>query len=277
MLIANLSSQGDRAADINAPDERMSIASARLPFEDVTLIESDLLTPDEADILRPRVFDAIASGSYEVASTVPWRNLRDWPTIIKVHDAYTLTVDDEPLLGAARGALLIVRDPRAVAPSFANHMNCSIDRAIDYMASETTTFGVLPGRQSLQMRQKLLSWHAHARSWLDQKEVPVHLVRYEDLKRDTTTVFRDAMHFAGRPISQADAERAARLADFTQLQGQERAKGFSEWPSRRGFHSFFRRGETDAWRSELSEAQILRIEADHGEMMQRLGYSLTQG
>jgi hypothetical protein len=279
MLISNLATRGERAADINDPDERMSIASARLPFEDVTLIESDLLTPDEADILRPRVFEAMASGSYEIASTLPWRNRRDWPTILKVHDAYTLTPEGEPLLGAARGAILIVRDPRGVAPSFANHMDCPLDRAIELMASEATSFGVLPGRQSLQMRQQLLSWHAHARSWLDQRDVPVHLVRYEDLKRDTATVFREAMHFAGRVISQDEAERAARLADFSRLQAQEQARGFAEWPSRRGFHSFFRRGEAEAWRSELSEAQIARIEADHAGMMQRLGYPLgaTQG
>jgi hypothetical protein len=273
MLISNLATQGERAADINDPDERMSIASARLPFEDVTLIESDLLTPDEADILRPRVFEAIASGAYEVPSTLPWRNRRDWPTILKVHDAYTLTPEGEPLLRAAQGAILVVRDPRAVAPSFANHMHCTVDRAIELMAAEDTAFGVLVGRQSLQMRQKLLSWHGHARSWLDQEEVPVHLVRYEDLKRDTARVFRDAMHFAGRNISQGEAERAARLADFAQLQAQERAKGFAEWPSRRGFHSFFRRGEAEGWRSELSPGQIQRIERQHAEMMARLGYT----
>jgi aryl sulfotransferase len=274
MLISNLLTQGDRAADINDPDERMSIASARLPFEDVTLVESDLLTPDEADILRPRVFEAIASGGYEVPSTLPWRNRRDWPTILKVHDAYTLTPDGEPLLRAAQGAILVVRDPRAVAPSFANHMHCSLDRAIELMALEDTTFGVLAGKQSLQMRQKLLSWHAHARSWLDQTDVPVHLVRYEDLKRDTARVFHDAMHFAGRRVSLDEAARATRLADFAQLQAQERAKGFAEWPSRRGFHNFFRRGEADAWRSELSPEQIMCIQRQHAEMMERLGYSL---
>ncbi|MEJ1968576.1 MAG: sulfotransferase domain-containing protein [Rhizomicrobium sp.] len=142
------------------------------------------------------------------------------------------------------------------------------------MASEDTTFGLLAGRQSLQMRQKLLSWHAHARTWLNQKDIPVHLVRYEDLKRDTPRVFRDAMHFAGRRIAPADAERAARLADFPQLQAQERAEGFAEWPSRRGLHNFFRRGEADGWRNELSSEQIMCIQRQHGAMMERLGYAL---
>ncbi|MEJ1968577.1 MAG: hypothetical protein WDN03_08105 [Rhizomicrobium sp.] len=56
MLISNLLTQGDRAADINDPDERMSIASARLPFEDVTLVESDLLTSDEGGHSAPARF-----------------------------------------------------------------------------------------------------------------------------------------------------------------------------------------------------------------------------
>ncbi len=82
------------------------------------------------------------------------------------------------------------------------------------------------------------------------------------------------MHFAGRRISLADAERAARLADFAQLQAQERAKGFAEWPSRRGLHNFFRRGEADAWHSELTPEQIQRIQLQHADMMERLGYTL---
>ena len=43
---------------------------------------------------------------------------------VKVHDAYTLTPKGEPLLAGRRGAdgaIVIVRDPRDVAPSLANH------------------------------------------------------------------------------------------------------------------------------------------------------------
>lgn len=274
MLVANLSTKGETAADINEPDERISISGNRLSFDDITLIDSEMLTDDEADILRPRVFEALAKGDYANPATRPWENRPDWPALIKVHDAYTLTPEGEPLLAAARGAILLVRDPRAVAPSFAHHMGCSIDWAIDLMASEQTSFGALAGRPSLQIRQRLLSWHGHAASWLEQADIPIHLVRYEDLKADTAAVFLDAMHFAGRRITLEEARRAARLADFARLRAQEQANGFREWPGRRGFHIFFRRGETEGWRQELSAAQIARIQADHGPMMRRLGYSL---
>ena len=49
----------------------------------------------------------------------------------------TLTPKGEPLLAGRRGAdaaILIVRDPRAVAPlAFANHNGSSIDKAIAFM------------------------------------------------------------------------------------------------------------------------------------------------
>ena len=47
----------------------------------------------------------------------------------KVHDAYTFTPAGEPLLAGARGAqgaIVIVRDPRDVAPSLANHMSAPV-------------------------------------------------------------------------------------------------------------------------------------------------------
>ena len=55
---------------------------------------------------------------------------------VKVHDAYTLTPKGEPLLAGARGAdgaIVIVRDPRDVAPSFANHSSTTIDDAVAFM------------------------------------------------------------------------------------------------------------------------------------------------
>ena len=68
-----------------------------------------------------------------------------------------------------------------------------------------------------------------------------------------------------------DIARAVAYADFDELRRQEEDKGFSETPRPPG-GLFFRRGETGAWRDELSTEQVARIEAAHGPMMRRLGY-----
>jgi len=69
--------------------------------------------------------------------------------------------------------------------------------------------------------------------------------------------------------------RAVAFADFAQLRQQEHDKGFREAPRPYGGGSFFRRGKTGAWRDELTAEQVARVEADHAEMMRRLGYELA--
>jgi aryl sulfotransferase len=276
MLVANLSAKGDLPVDINDLPERGGIASARGPFDHLLLIDSGLLTHDEVDCLRPRVYEELARGAQDDEYDAP----QDLPRtrFVKVHDAYTLTPKGEPLLAGARGAdgaIVIVRDPRDVAPSLANHNGGGIDDAIAFMNDPDAGFCVRTRRQHHQLRQKLPGWSEHVASWLEQTDIPVHLIRYEGMQADTVGALRRALDFAGRAASEEEISRAVAFADFTQLQAQEREKGFREAPRPQAGGHFFRRGEVGAWRQELSAAQIARIESEHAPMMRRLGYALS--
>jgi len=157
MLIANLSAT-DVLADINDLPERGGIASARWPFDFLTPIDSGLLTQDECDSLRPRVYEKLARGAPDDEYDVP----DDAPPVrfVKVHDAYTLNAKGEPLLAGAHGAagaVVIVRDPRDVAPSLANHKGIDIDHAIDFMRDARAGLCTAPDRQPNQLRQCWLS------------------------------------------------------------------------------------------------------------------------
>ena len=152
---------------------------------------------------------------------------------VKVHDAYTLTPKGEPLLAGRRGAdaaIVIVRDPRDVAPSLANHNRSSIDKAIAFINDKDAAFCGRTNRQPNQLRQRLPGWSTHVGSWLDQTDIPVHLVRYEDLTADSAGTFARALAFAGRPAAAEQIARAIEFAAFAQLQAQEREKGFREAP-----------------------------------------------
>ncbi|HVZ52479.1 MAG TPA: sulfotransferase domain-containing protein [Pseudolabrys sp.] len=274
MLVANLSAKGEGPVDINDLPERGGIASARAPFDYLLLIESGLLTHDETDALRPRVYEELARGAADDEYDKP----EDAPPVrfVKTHDAYTSTSKGEPLLAGRRGAdgaILIVRDPRDVAPSFANHNGGSIDEAIQFMNSPEAAFCAKPGRQHNQLRQQLPGWSGYTATWLEQKDIPIHLVRYEDMQADTAGVLARALAFAGRPASDEEIRRAVAFADFARLQEQEKAKGFREAPYGRGREmSFFRRGQSGAWRDELTMEQVLLLENEHAPMMRRLGY-----
>lgn len=275
ILIGALSLKEGAALDINRLPKNGGIASGRPPFDQSTLIDSGLLTHDEIDALRPYVYEDLV-GKQRPVTPNGTGNSRQ-VTFAKVHDAYTLTSLGEPLLGGRRGAkaaLLIVRDPRDVAPSLANHNRSTIDEAIDYMNDPSVALCGRVDRRYDQFRQKLTSWHGHSASWLDQGDIPVHVVRYEDMKRDTVGTILAAMDFVGWKVTKGAAERAVALARFDNLQAQENSAGFSEWRDRTG-RRFFRRGEAGAWRDTLTPEQVQRLEAAHAPMMTRLGYALS--
>jgi hypothetical protein len=167
------------------------------------------------------------------------------------------------------GAIVIVRDPRDIAPSLAAYNRHTIDDAIEFMGDPD----VLPAVENCPLRPKLRRWNHHVASWLEQKDIPVHLVRYEDLVTDPFTSFRRALRFSGATVGDDIIRRAIAFSDFKQLRAQEIAKGFrGALPS---MEPFFRRGIAGGWRDELTAAQTARIEVNHGAMMQRLGYTLS--
>ena len=193
---------------------------------------------------------------------------------VKVHDAYTLTREGEPLLGrhVARAAVYLVRDPRDVAISLAYHNSTTIDEAITYM--NAADGALCRSRKGLppQLRQKLTGWSGHVTSWLDQTDVPVHLVRYENLRADPVGVFNAALEGAGRSVTLDAITRAVSHADFSELQRQESEKGFGERMSYTA--PFFRAGRVSGWRRVLTAEQITAIEHCHAVVMARLGYAL---
>ena len=274
MLIGCLSWPEGKPLDINTALSHGGLASDRMAFDNVLMIDSGLLTLDEIDCLRPRLYEELRRmDEFDDEPGAPPA------AFVKVHDAYTQSPLGEPLLagaGGARGAILMVRDPRDIAASLANHARSSIDEAIDFMNDEKSAFCRVTDRQPVQLRQQLSGWSRHYASWIGQRDIPVHLLRYEDLKRDTAGTLRAAMGFAGWAVAQGAAERAAALADFARLQSAERKTGFVEWRTHEASgRLFFRRGEAGAWTDELTPQQAARIEASHGPTMERLGYRLT--
>ena len=274
MLIANLSAT-DAPADINDLPERGGIASARGPFDYLTLIDSGLLTHDEIDGLRPRVYEELARGAEDDEYDEP----DDAPPVrfVKTHDAYTLT----PTAGRcwrARAAPMARSSSCAIRATWRRRSPITaaspIDEAIACMADAEGAFCGKRGRQHRQLRQQLLGWSGHVASWLDQTDIPVLLVRYEDMQADAAGQLRRVLAFAGASGRRGRHRARGRLLrDFEQLRGQERDKGFREAPRPHQGGDFFRRGEAGAWRDELTAEQVARIEADHAPMMARLGYA----
>lgn len=274
LLLANLAAE--EARGINTIGTGDGIASSRQRFDDTCLIASGLLTHEECDAMRPSLYRHLAErgGRRTAAEQGADDPLGAWQWI-KTHDAWTCTTGGEPLLGdgaIARAAVLIVRDPRDVVASLANHNGQTLEEAAAMMADSDSAFAGRSDRQPLQLRQRLLGWSGYYRSWIEQDAVPVHVLRYEDLQAGAADALGGVLAGLGIAVEAARLERAAHWSAFERVQAQEAESGFQEAPVKLGTGRFFRSGRSGGWREELSESLRLRIERDHAAMMARFGY-----
>jgi aryl sulfotransferase len=247
-----------RPADINAIAFVGMNADGRFPFDDALGIDSVGLSLEQETNLRPR--------AYEI-----WAAEVDRPLYCKTHDAYHLTPAGEPLFptAATRGAVYVVRDPRAVVVSAAHFTAQSIETTIATLDNPAAVSSGSTTRLSHHLRQRLLRWSDHVESWLSAP-FPVHLLRYEDMLADPHATVVAVAGFLGLSSDPETIALAVESTSFARLQAQERAAGFIEKPRRAA--TFFREGKADGWRDVLTPEQVGRIVASHGAMMRRLGY-----
>jgi len=168
---------------------------------------------------------------------------------------------------ATRAVIYILRDPRDVALSAADHYGVPVAETIKTMNKESTIGNATPGHVVHEVHS---SWSIHVKSWTEHRQGKLHVVRYEDLLADPYGEFGKIARKLGITTEEARIRRAVGHASFDTLQGMERDRGFDE----RSEYSekFFRSGRSGGWKEALTPGQAKRIERDHGEQMKRFGY-----
>jgi len=259
MMLANYFSETDEPHDINKPGVTNGIASSRVRFDEFLGVSSADLTPSEVRMLQPEVYRQMAMRLRQ----------RAW---LKVHDAQ-LRLDDGGFLfppEVSASVVYLIRHPLDVAVSLAFHDGHEdMARSVAMLCNSEA---YLSGAKSLQLPQWLGSWSEHVQSWVDQREIPVLVVRYEDMLAAPGTALRRVLAFA-RPdlvIDRARIDQAVAHAAFDALQAAESAKPFRETPQKA--KRFFRSGKAGEWRDHLSTAQVKLMIDCHGAMMERFAY-----
>jgi aryl sulfotransferase len=191
----------------------------------------------------------------------------------KTHDAYLPDVDGYPTSWQPRGALVIhvVRDPRDVAVSWAHHAGCTHAEAVAFLAAGDSAMG----EGLSEGAARLGSWSSHTMSWLEQRDMPMLTLRYEDLNETPVATVCSIAAFIGHHITDAEANEIAETCRFEKLAALEIVEGFREQAA--VDRPFFRRGEAGSWRRELDRALASALELEHATMMTRLGYLPDSG
>ena len=265
-VLTNYLQDGDEGASINALVGKWSVSS-RGNFDELVGLDSADLRPEEVELLLPRFRELLA----QALSARRHDFAVHWPHFAKTHEAFR-----GPSGGArfssvgTTGAVYLVRNPLDVAVSYAHHLQWSVDGTLGRMANPAADeVSGVKGIRSL-LPNPLRTWSEHVVSWLEQKTLPICVVRYEDLLAAPHTGFGRIVRFAGLEWAANRLARAIDHAAFPRLRAQEAECGYNE--RQQTAPSFFRAGVAGAWRNVLTHSQVEACVSAHGPMMAKLGY-----
>jgi len=241
------------------------IFSNRHLFDSITDIDSRLLDEHEIKLRMADVFRFHLKHSSKLEFT-------------KVHDAYGYDKLGRPIFPVelSQHILYLVRNPLDVVASFANHNGSSKDTAIQLMNKKD---GYLAGQKNGlningQLPQLMHDWSGHVKSWLDQTDIPVTIIKYEDSKINAVDNFHRALTAVGLKVSKRKVKNAVDLAKFDRLKKMEDDGGFREKVA--SVKSFFRSGKSGGFKDELTFNQIRKILMSHHQVMDRLDYQIPK-
>lgn len=192
---------------------------------------------------------------------------------IKVHDAYTYSEwDGEPIIPTDPSflAIYLIRNPLDVTLSLANHSGTGVDQTIKAFLSSPTGAFVKKNRSNNQFKQLMGTWQMHAQSWIEQKHIPVHIIRYEDMLEKPFETFKSAMTAMNIEANDDEIKAAINATTFEKLSSQEKEADFKEKPRPSG--SFFFKGSSGRWKTELSSKQVEAVCAVNSIYMKKFGY-----
>lgn len=213
-------------------------AASRTLFDREIGICSSLLSNAETEQLRPFI---------QEQATAQYRKQHYY---IKTHDAYTYLKSGEALMGSTPefSAIYLIRDPRDVAISAANHWLCTPEEAANRMLKKTLILSNKPNGITNQLPQRQLTWQQHAISWLTAP-IPVHLMCYEEMINSPLEAFGSTVRFLNLPYDDEQILAALDACNFKRLQKMEKQQRFMETLSEESV--FFRSGRTGEGKEKL--------------------------
>ena len=132
------------------------------------------------------------------------------------------------------GCIYIVRDPRNVITSLKNHYELDYPDALLWMLNSKKFIHDYDNLREYGDFQFISSWENNYKSWKSQNEVPVKIIKYEDLMDKTYVVFKEIIEFINKitkrreKISNLKIKNSIGSTSFHKLKTHEKKFGFSE-------------------------------------------------
>ena len=166
------------------------------------------------------------------------------------------------------GCIYIIRDPRNVITSLSNHYELNYEDSLAWMINHKKY--IFDNREGKDFGnfQFISSWSNNYKSWKIQKDLPIKIVRYEDLLEKTFFVTREIIEFVDK-ISKSNQKldvqklrNSVNSTSFKKLQKNEKEKGFSEAiysKNKKKMIPFFNLGPDNNWKNILDKAFVKKL------------------
>ena len=199
-------------------------------------------------------------------------------SFFKTHSSLVKMYDcDFTNLENSLAAIYIVRDPRNVVTSFANHNGISVDEATDIILDQN----MFTDKSSNICKVLVGSWASNYNSWKEFKKKNKYiLIKYEDLISKKKTVLIRVFKFLNQVglshnLNIIKLNKAIKTTEFNLMKSKEEKESFSEaLPDKETGKRrvFFNLGPKNDWRKILDKKNIEKIEKHFKDEMLELGY-----
>ena len=178
------------------------------------------------------------------------------------------------------GAIYVVRDPRNVITSLANHYEINLDQAFEFMTTEQKGIIQKKGNSHVGF-VALFSWIFHQASWTNNKLFPTLVIRYEDLQNETFVTFKKVINFidnlskSKHHFKREKAKKSIQSCDFEKLKKLETNVGFIESPISKKDNSrinFFKLGKDNDYKKLLTEELISKMNLKFKNEIKKFNY-----
>ena len=181
------------------------------------------------------------------------------------------------------GVIYVVRDPRSVVRSYANHNQLSLEDTTDRLLEFGATIGGIKNSDfgSNQIVTHMGSWSSNYNTWKEFKKTNSYLlVKYEDLVSNTRNTFLQILEFiyklggAKLEINNLKFKNTIETTTFESMQKIEKQKGFTESviDDNGKKITFFKYGYKKNEKNILPQELKKKIETELNVEMNELGY-----
>ena len=176
--------------------------------------------------------------------------------------------------------IYIIRDPRNIVTSIANHYQVDVNKAFDFMKDEKKALIEKVNERYLGF-VPILSWALHQESWIKCTKFPILTIRYEDLQLETFQTFIKVIKFINKLsnlenlINETKAKKSIISCEFEKLKKLENKNGFSEAmvdKKTKKKISFFNLGRENDYKRLLQTNLIDEMSSLYNQQIKKFNY-----